>query len=110
MRAKKPKQLKKSDLLFIESAIRKWLALPEAQGFGKVQKASMAEPWAKGPRVDIELNTITAGEYDRLLFYFEKKVLGFRVVGVWTVKPREQIWTSQVKTGPMRKDPGSLEY
>jgi hypothetical protein len=92
------KRIKKSDVLFMESAIKKWFALPEAQGFGRVQKADMMPPWDKGPRVMTELSTITEGEFDKLLFYFRKKTLGYQVVAVWTVKPRERIWATEDPT------------
>lgn len=86
------KKLKKNDLIGLDRAIREWSELPEAQGFGNVTAAYASPPWAHGPRVTVELSSVTDGEYDRLLFYFRKKMVGYRVVGVWTVKPRERIW------------------
>ncbi|MCP4878345.1 MAG: hypothetical protein GY896_23065 [Gammaproteobacteria bacterium] len=88
----KANRLKKTDLLFIDSSLREWLKRPEAQGFGKVASAQVAPPWAHGPRVRVGFDMVTAGEFDALLFYFRKKVLGYEVVAVWTIKPRERIW------------------
>lgn len=85
-------KLSKKDLRNLDVAIYKWMKLPEAEGFGKVQAASLMSAWAEGPRISVELSDVHDGEFLRLLFYFRKKVLGFRVVGVWTTKPREKIW------------------
>ncbi len=90
---KKPRLLKRGDFAFMASAIDRWLGLPEAQGFGKVTGAKISVPWAEGPRVDVELTDIGEnGGYLHLLFYFSKKMLGYRVVAVWTMEPRERIW------------------
>ncbi len=95
--AKQPNQrwvnkLSKYDLRNLDVAISKWMKLPEAGGFGKVQAASVMSAWSEGPRINVELSDVHDGEFLRLLFYFRKKYIGFRVVGVWTVKPREKIW------------------
>lgn len=96
--ARRPNQrwvnkLKKGDLYNLDVAIVKWLKLPEAKGFGKVQAANVVSAWAEGPRVSVELSDVgDDGRFLRLLFYFKKKFVGFRVVGVWTIKPRERIW------------------
>lgn len=89
--------LSKRDLRNLDVAISKWLKLPEAEGFGKVTGARVASPWAYGPRVTVELSDVIDGEYLKLLFYFRKKVIGFNVVGVWTIKPRERIWPSFIE-------------
>jgi hypothetical protein len=99
--AKRPNQrwvnkLKKSDLYNLDVAISKWMKLPEAEGFGKVQAANVVSAWAEGPRVNVELSDIDDdGSFLRLLFYFKKKFVGFRIVGVWTVRPREKIWPAE---------------
>lgn len=92
--AKRPNQrwvnkISKYELKNLDVAISKWMKLPEAEGFGKVQAATLISAWAEGPRVNVELDDFEA---TRLLFYFRKKYIGFRIVGVWTVKPRRKIW------------------
>ncbi len=95
--AKRPNErwvnkLSKGELRSLDVAISKWMKLPEAEGFGKVQAATVMSAWAEGPRISVELSDVHDGEFLRLLFYFRKKFVGFRVVGVWTTKPREKIW------------------
>ncbi len=84
--------VKKGELISLQAAIYRWLKLPEAEGFGKVTMAHITHPWANGPRIIVELDDIHEGEFLKLMFYFEKRILGFRVVGVWTIKPREKLW------------------
>ena len=93
------KRLKKRELDSMNAATDKWFKRPEAQGFAKIRSAHVSHRWAHGPRGVIELDEVGEnGKFLELLFYYRRKVIGYNVVAVWTLDPREKIW--DINEGP----------
>lgn len=71
----------------MQRAVERWLDGP-GDGMGAMQHSQKLPDWAHGPRFAIITQT-----GDHLIFYLRPKTIGYRVVAVWNVDPRERIWS-----------------